>query len=53
MPAVQQEMVDSIIEKIPEEIPNFLVISGTREEGFHKGVGGIVAARLRDKFHRP
>ena len=50
---VQQEMVDSIIEKIPEEIPNFLVISGTREEGFHKGVGGIVAARLRDKFHRP
>ena len=50
---VQQEMVDSIIDKIPEEIPNFLVISGTREEGFHKGVGGIVAARLRDKFHRP
>ena len=50
---VQQEMVDSIIDKIPEDIPNFLVISGTREEGFHKGVGGIVAARLRDKFHRP
>ena len=50
---VQKEMVESIIDKIPEEIPNFLVISGTREEGFHKGVGGIVAARLRDKFHRP
>jgi len=50
---VQQEMVESIIEKIPDEIPNFLVISGTREEGFHKGVGGIVAARLRDQFHRP
>ena len=46
---VQQEMVDSIIDKIPDELPNFLVISGTREEGFHKGVGGIVAARLRDK----
>ena len=44
---------DSIIDKIPDELPNFLVISGTREEGFHKGVGGIVAARLRDKFHRP
>ncbi len=50
---VQQEMVDSIVQKVPEEIPNFLVITGTREEGFHKGVGGIVAARLRDQFHRP
>ena len=51
--AIQQDMVDRIAEKIPEELPNFLVIAGTREEGFHKGVGGIVAARLRDQFHRP
>ncbi len=51
--AVQEDMVERIVDKIPEDIPNFLVISGTREEGFHKGVGGIVAARLRDQFHRP
>ncbi len=50
---VQRKMVEEIIELIPEEIPNFLVITGTQEEGFHKGVSGIVAARLRDKFHRP
>ena len=51
--AVQNEMVERIIERIPQDLPNFLVITGSKEDGFHKGVSGIVAARLRDKFHRP
>lgn len=50
---IQQEMVDSIAEMVPEPVPNFIVITGTKEDGFHKGVSGIVAARLRDQFHRP
>ena len=50
---IQQEMVDSIAEMVPKEIPNFIVITGTKEDGFHKGVSGIVAARLRDQFNRP
>ena len=50
---IQQEMVDNIAEMVPDPVPNFIVITGTKEEGFHKGVSGIVAARLRDEFNRP
>ncbi|MSP55933.1 MAG: hypothetical protein EXR69_10075 [Myxococcales bacterium] len=31
----------------------FIVVGGREDEGWHRGVNGIVAARIRDEFHRP
>ncbi len=33
--------------------PPFIVVGGPEEEGWHRGVNGIVAARVRDTHHRP
>lgn len=50
---VQNQMLDELAGRIQEPLPNFIVMGGGKEDGFHKGVSGIVAARLRDQFHRP
>lgn len=43
--------IDERIEKTPEEFTGpCLVVAG---EGWHRGVIGIVASRLVDRFHRP
>lgn len=34
-------------------LPPFIVVGGPEDDGWHRGVNGIVAARVRDTFHRP
>ena len=54
----RQTIEREILEKIGETLPNetdlkerrALVISG---KGWHRGVLGLVASRLKDKYHRP
>lgn len=50
---VQAQLLELALSRVPKEIPPFLVIAGTEEEGFHKGVVGIVAAKVREQFNRP
>lgn len=50
---VQAALFEAVCERIPADLPPFLVIAGTEEEGFHRGVVGIVAAKVRERFNRP
>ncbi|GDX83438.1 hypothetical protein LBMAG42_52490 [Deltaproteobacteria bacterium] len=50
---IQEELVDAVLARIPEPLPSFLVLAGTEEEGFHRGVVGIVAAKIRERVNRP
>lgn len=50
---LQATLVSRILGDIPDDPPPFLVVAGQEDEGYHRGVVGIVAARLKDKLHRP
>ena len=50
---LQERLVDLVLTRVPEPLPAFVVVSGTEEEGFHKGVVGIVAAKVRERVNRP
>jgi single-stranded-DNA-specific exonuclease len=39
--------------KVSESVPDFAVLWGAESEGWHRGVVGIVAAKVRDQIHRP
>ena len=51
--SIQERLVTAALEQIPDPLPGFIVVSGTEEDGWHRGVVGIVASRLRDRVHRP
>lgn len=50
---VQDRLLRLALDELGEEPPPFIVVGGPEAEGWHRGVVGIVAARLRDKHHRP
>lgn len=51
---IQASMVDRAREGLGEgNPPAFIVIGGPEDDGWHRGVNGIVAARIRDEYHRP
>ena len=50
---VQKKMLTMAQSQIPTTLPHFLVIRGKEKDGWHRGVVGIVAGRLRDAHHRP
>jgi len=51
--AIQERLVSAALEQLPAPLPGWVVASGPESEGWHRGVVGIVASRLRDKVHRP
>ena len=51
--ALQSKMIEDAMKQISEPIPSFIVIKGREEEGFHRGIVGIVAGRLKEQYHRP
>jgi len=50
---VQDRLVRLTLDALGDDPPPFIVVGGPEAEGWHRGVVGIVAARLRDKHHRP
>jgi single-stranded-DNA-specific exonuclease len=50
---IQERLVDTVLGRLPADPPPFVVVSGTEEEGFHRGVVGIVAAKVRERVGRP
>lgn len=50
---LQQRLAAAAQAAVPSPTPSFVVVSGPEEDGWHRGVVGIVAARLKDAFHRP
>jgi single-stranded-DNA-specific exonuclease len=50
---VQAQLVESALRQAEADSSPFLVVAGPEEQGWHRGVIGIVAARLKDELHRP
>ncbi len=51
--AIQEQLVKQCVAQLTTPAPSFVVCWGPEEEGWHRGVVGIVAARIRDRVHRP
>ena len=50
---IQRRLVQEALDTLGDEPPPFVVLSGEESEGWHRGVVGIVAARVKDEVHRP
>jgi single-stranded-DNA-specific exonuclease len=50
---IQQHLVERALAAAAASTDAFVVVAGPEEEGWHRGVIGIVAARLKDEVHRP
>lgn len=50
---IQKDLVERSIAMIPDPLPSFVVLWGSEADGWHRGVVGIVAAKIRDRVNRP
>lgn len=50
---LQRQLVTEAVAKVAEAPKPFVVLSGQESEGWHRGVVGIVAARVKDEVNRP
>ncbi len=50
---IQRKLVQEALERIGDTADPFVVLSGPESEGWHRGVVGIAAARVKDEVHRP
>ena len=50
---IQRKLVDNVLDTLSDTPPPFVVAWGPESEGWHRGVVGIVAAKVRDATHRP
>lgn len=51
--AIQQSLVEDVLARIRGVDDPFLVIAGDEEHGYHRGVVGIVASKVKDEARRP
>ncbi len=50
---IQRTLVKQCIDSLDSPPPDFAVLWGDEADGWHRGVVGIVAAKVRDQIHRP
>ncbi|MEZ4321962.1 MAG: single-stranded-DNA-specific exonuclease RecJ [Myxococcota bacterium] len=51
---IQKQVYEEAIGQVDPEAPApFVVVSGPEEAGWHRGVVGIVASKVKDAVHRP
>jgi single-stranded-DNA-specific exonuclease len=51
--SVQEAMLSHAMRQVPDPPPPFIVVAEIDGPNWHRGVSGIVAARLRDTHNRP
>ena len=53
--AIQERLFHQILDRVAglDSLPLFPVFAGPEGDGWHRGVVGIVASKLREKLHRP
>jgi single-stranded-DNA-specific exonuclease len=51
--SVQEHLTEQAMARVPSPVPGFVVVWGPEAEGWHRGVVGIVASKVRDRVHRP
>lgn len=50
---IQKRLVEESLTRLEGNTDPFVLLSGREEEGWHRGVVGIVAARVKDELNRP
>jgi single-stranded-DNA-specific exonuclease len=50
---IQEKLVERVLASLPDQSASFVVCAGPEAEGWHRGVVGIVASRVKDQVHRP
>ncbi len=50
---IQAELVDTCLASIPSSMPHFVTLWGAEKDGWHRGIVGIAAAKVRDAVNRP
>lgn len=51
--AIQERILEEAIAQVSEDSPALVLVAGKESDGWHRGVTGIVAGRLRDYFGCP
>jgi len=49
---IERKLVQRCFAHMPDPLPDFITIWGHESEGWHRGIVGIVASRIRDKTNR-
>ena len=50
---IQDQVLEQALQQVPDPAPPVILVAGEESKGWHRGITGIVAARIRDRFHRP
>jgi single-stranded-DNA-specific exonuclease len=50
---IQHRLADEAIAQVGSDPAPFVVVAGPEEQGWHRGVVGIVASKIKEAVHRP